>query len=141
MSKRLYRSNKDRKLGGVCGGIADYFDIDPVFVRILFVVAAFWGGSGILAYIICWIVIPEQPYAVPTAGATEGSSPGTAASPSPAPEPSSHKGTMAVGIILIAIGGLFLADNFLPHFHFMHFWPIILIALGIGLLMKSSNRP
>lgn len=141
MSKRLYRSNKDRKLGGVCGGIADYFDIDPVFVRILFVVAAFWGGSGILAYIICWIVIPEQPYAVPKAAATEGSPPVNPAAPPAAPEPTNHKGSMAVGIILIVIGGLFLADNFLPHFHFIDFWPILLIALGVGLLMKSSNRP
>jgi len=141
MSKRLYRSNKDRKLGGVCGGIADYFDIDPVFVRILFVVAAFWGGSGVLAYIICWIVIPEQPYAVPKPAATEGTAPVDPSSPPPPTEPPDHKGSMAVGIILIVIGGLFLADNFLPHFHFIEFWPIILIALGAGLLMKSSNRP
>lgn len=58
--KRLYRSLTNRMIGGVCGGIAEYFGIDPTIVRILFVVAVFAGGSGLLAYIIAWIVIPES---------------------------------------------------------------------------------
>ena len=59
--KRLYRSKKDKIIGGVCGGIAEYFGIDPVIVRVIAVVLAFMGGSGILAYIIAWIIIPQNP--------------------------------------------------------------------------------
>ncbi len=58
--KRLYRSRKDKILGGVCGGIAEYFNIDPVIIRLLWILLIFVGGSGILAYIIAWIIIPKQ---------------------------------------------------------------------------------
>lgn len=59
--KRLYRSGKDRILGGVCGGIAEYFNVDPVLIRLLWVGAALMWGSGILLYIIAWIIIPRNP--------------------------------------------------------------------------------
>lgn len=59
--KRLYRSKKDKIIGGVCGGIAEYFNIDPVIVRVIAVVLAFMWGFGILAYIIAWIIIPQNP--------------------------------------------------------------------------------
>ncbi|SKA95073.1 phage shock protein C (PspC) family protein [Caloramator quimbayensis] len=59
MYKKLYRSRKDRMIAGVCGGIAEYFDIDPTLVRLFWVFAVLLGGSGILAYIICAIVIPN----------------------------------------------------------------------------------
>ncbi len=59
--KRLYRSNKDKILGGVCGGLAEYFDVDPVIVRLIWVLAALLAGAGILAYIIAWIIIPQRP--------------------------------------------------------------------------------
>lgn len=59
--KRLYRSKKDRMIAGVCGGIAEYFGIDPVLVRLIALVLAVSGGGGILAYLILWIVVPENP--------------------------------------------------------------------------------
>ena len=59
--KRLYRSAKDKILGGVCGGVADYFNIDPTIVRILWILFSLIYGSGILAYIIAWIIIPRNP--------------------------------------------------------------------------------
>ncbi|MCL2682752.1 MAG: PspC domain-containing protein [Bacteroidales bacterium] len=58
--KTLRRSTENRIIGGVCGGIAEYFDLDPVLIRLAFVLLAFLGGSGILIYIIAWIVIPEK---------------------------------------------------------------------------------
>ena len=57
--KRLTKSSADRKLAGVCGGIAEYFEIDPTIVRIAWVLFCCLGGSGLLAYIICAIVMPE----------------------------------------------------------------------------------
>ncbi len=139
MNKRLYRSHKEKMIGGVCGGLAEYFDIDPVFIRILFVVAVFAGGSGILAYIICWIIIPGQPYTTPAAPAAPVTQQAQA-QPAPAPAPANHRGSMSAGIILIVIGGLFLANNFLPHFHFGDFWPILMILLGIAILSRTTQH-
>jgi len=59
--KRLYRSRHDKVLGGVCAGIADYLHVDPVLVRLLWVIFALIMGTGIIAYIIAWIIIPEEP--------------------------------------------------------------------------------
>ena len=61
MSKKLYKSNTDKMLEGVCGGIAEYFGIDPTIVRLAWVVFCALGGSGILAYIIAAIIIPSTP--------------------------------------------------------------------------------
>ena len=58
--KRLDRSKKDRMICGVCGGIANYFNIDPTLVRLAFVLIAMGAGSGILAYIIAAIIIPDE---------------------------------------------------------------------------------
>ena len=59
--KRLYRSTKNKVLGGVCGGLGEYFNIDPVIVRILWILFCLAWGVGILAYIIAWIIIPKNP--------------------------------------------------------------------------------
>ena len=61
MNKKLYKSNENKMLDGVCGGIAEYFDIDPTLVRLAWVLFCTLGGSGILAYIIAAIVIPRRP--------------------------------------------------------------------------------
>ena len=60
MKKRLYRSMADKKLCGVCGGLGEYFDIDPTLIRLLWVIFTFCGGAGLLAYIICAIIVPQQ---------------------------------------------------------------------------------
>ncbi len=59
--KRLYRARSDRKLAGVCAGIADYFGWDPTLVRVGWIVLTLMGGSGILLYLILWLVMPEVP--------------------------------------------------------------------------------
>lgn len=58
--KRLTRSMDDKILGGVCGGIAHYLEVDPTLIRVLWVLAIFIMGGGILAYIVCWLLIPAQ---------------------------------------------------------------------------------
>jgi len=72
---RLVRSINDRKIAGVCAGLADYFDLDPTIVRVIWALATFIPGPNIIAYVVLWIVLPE--------GFT-----GTAAVPPPAPAPS-----------------------------------------------------
>jgi phage shock protein C len=59
--KRIYRSRKERMIGGVCGGLGYYLNIDPVLVRLVWVVLFFFAGVGLLAYILSWIIIPEEP--------------------------------------------------------------------------------
>lgn len=61
MEKRLYRSRKNRMVAGVCGGVGEYFGIDPTMIRLGTVLLICFAGSGILAYIICAIVIPDAP--------------------------------------------------------------------------------
>ena len=59
--KKLYRSRTDSMIAGVCGGLGKYFDIDATLIRLVFVVATILGGHGILAYLICLILIPLEP--------------------------------------------------------------------------------
>lgn len=58
--KRLYRSRKDRVIGGVCGGLAEYFGVDPLVIRLAFLLLLFFGG-GLILYIIFWIIVPQRP--------------------------------------------------------------------------------
>ncbi len=58
--KKLYRSRKDQIIGGVCGGLGDYFEIDPVLIRIGFFLLALFSGIGLISYIFMWIIVPEK---------------------------------------------------------------------------------
>jgi hypothetical protein len=104
------------------------------------------GGTGIIAYLILWIVVPQQIFIPNIAGAD----PGLQNQDIPKSdlvenyftqkEEKKNKRTMTLGIILIAIGMIFLADNFLPRFDFGDFWPLILIGIGTGLLLNSKKN-
>lgn len=59
-NKKLYRSKKNRIIGGVCGGIAEYLDTDPTIVRLIWIFGSLLWGAGIIAYILAWIIIPEK---------------------------------------------------------------------------------
>lgn len=59
MAKQLFRSKSNCKIAGVCGGLGEFFDVDPVFFRAIFLISAFFGGLGILIYIALWILMPE----------------------------------------------------------------------------------
>ena len=61
MTKKLYKMGEGKMLDGVCGGIADYFDVDPTVIRLAWVLFCAMGGSGIIAYIICAIIMPREP--------------------------------------------------------------------------------
>lgn len=60
MKKRLYKSSTDKKVCGVCGGIANYFDVDPTVIRLIWVIFTLAGGSGLIAYIIAGIIMPDE---------------------------------------------------------------------------------
>lgn len=145
-SNRLYRSNTDKVIGGVCGGLADYLNIDPVIVRILFVLLAVFGGSGVLAYIILWIVIPAPVLSYGT-DQTSGEPLYVKVETDPEnPEPKrrNNNSSLIAGVLLIAFGLLFLADRLIPMYNLWDFWPLILVAAGVMLikpeLFKSSSK-
>lgn len=122
--RRLMRSRDDRVIGGVAGGLGAYLGIDPVIVRLVFVVLALAGGGGILAYIIASIVIPDAP---------EGGM--------PAPERWGSSTPMMTGLGLVALGALLLADQLVPGFSWRQVGPVLLILFG-GLLLarRSTDR-
>jgi phage shock protein PspC (stress-responsive transcriptional regulator) len=141
MERRLYRSRKNKIIAGVAGGLGEYFDIDPVFVRVIFVVATLAGASGLLAYIILWIVVPrERIIFQPTTQTAEGESNMEQKNMDYNYGHRRHRGSIVGGIVLVVLGGLFLADNYLPHFSFSDTWPLILVAIGIGLIFNSVRR-
>jgi len=150
--KRLFRSTTDKKIGGVCGGLAEYFDIDALLVRLLFIILVIVAGGGVLLYLILWIITPEQPVFTGQAQSQptmenpkenqEAPKDTYETHPKAAPEKHEsgerrHRGSLIGALVLITLGVLFLADEFIPHINFGDLWPIILIVIGIGLLLNS----
>jgi phage shock protein C len=137
---RLTRSNNDRVVAGVCGGLAAYLDIDSVFVRLAFVVLLFASGIGIPIYVILWIVMPEQDghsssdaeviqKNLGQMGETVSSGVGRIGRP----------GT--VGILLVLLGAYFLLSQlgWLNAISGALFWPMVIIGFGIYLLVKRNK--
>jgi phage shock protein C len=119
---RLLRSRSDRVIGGVCGGIGRHLRIDPVIVRLVFVVLLFAGGSGLLAYIVAWVVIPEEPL--------DGS---IVAVPRPATSSS-----LVAGLALVGLGTVLLVERLFPAFSWRYVGPAALIVLGIVLIVRRG---
>ena len=165
MNRRLYRSRRDSILGGVAGGVADYFDMDPSIVRIVWAVLALvTGGIFLVLYIVMWIVVPEGPSAATVAQAaapppsappgepgTEASAPdgAPAAAPPPAADWATQEqrirrggsgGAVIFGAILIVLGVWFLIDQYVPAFNSDLLWPVALVVLGIVLLVVALRR-
>ena len=151
-NKRLYRSAKSKVFGGVAGGIAEYFDIDPIIIRLLFVIIAFAGGGGAIVYLILWIALPLEPItpfsmnmgAGDPFGATNPGEPvsgenpaGNAAAPFDVPVKSENRNGLIGGIVLISLGMIFLANRFIPNINFGDLWPLVLVVIG-GVLIATS---
>ena len=142
----LFRSRTNRVFGGVAAGIARSLNADPAIIRLIFALLIIFGGGGILLYLILWIAIPEEPLQFYQDSATTGEAnpvnePGATETPyaPTAYPPRRHNGALIGGLVLIAIGALFLIDRFLPdiHFRFHDFWPIIIVIAGIVLIFSS----
>jgi len=120
----LRRSRTNRVIGGVCGGLGRYLGIDPVLLRVAFVVLAIAGGGGFLLYLVAWVLIPEE---------REGEPLGTER------PPSVDTTRLIVGGALIAIGMILLLDVSIPQLA-KFFWPLTLIAIGVAIVVLSSRR-
>lgn len=139
MVRKLYRSRTDSMIAGVCGGLAEYFGVDTILVRIAAVVLALTAhGAGLLAYLIFWIIVPQKPIAdsVVEAGDTPEAAAGTEEV-----KTERKNGILFVGAGLIVLGALFLLDNFVPVLFFSigKLWPVVLIVIGILILRKGAG--
>jgi len=139
--KNLYRSETNRVLAGVSGGLGEYFQIDPTLIRLLFVLLTVFGGGGVLVYIILWILIPgesnvdndsdenikknAQEFKTKAKNFAEGFKEMS--------NKNHHRSWF--GFIVIILGLLFLMDN-LGFLRFHLFWPVLLIAFGLFLLFR-----
>jgi phage shock protein C len=143
MSDRLYRSRTDRVLSGVAGGLAELWNLDPALVRVVWaLLVPITGGLALLAYIVMAIVVPEWPIATPGVDAAPGEASPSAGSAWSAPvTPQARRGSpgMVLGAILILIGGYLLVREYFPDLDFDRFWPLILVALGVVLLVAAAS--
>jgi phage shock protein PspC (stress-responsive transcriptional regulator) len=142
---KLYRSVSDRMVGGVCGGLGVFLRIDPIFIRLLFVLLLFGSDFGFILYLLLWILIPEEGKAYGFKDESFGTKiksmgddiQGAVTQPHP-------QSGLIVGIGLIVIGGLLFIDrldlNWLDWFDFDILWPVLLIVGGITLLFRKRGQ-
>lgn len=157
--KTLYRSRNQKILAGVAGGIAEYFDIDPVFIRVLFVVSIFASGVGVLAYIILWIITPQEPFervykkkeynTVENESEMKNSDPFINESDFDIKNEQKYteenqetrtKLKFFGGILLIFLGLVILLDEIIPSFDFTYIWSILLILVGSYIIFSSPKK-
>lgn len=142
-------------IAGVCGGIAEYFDIDSTLVRLLTVLVVLIGGAGVVAYFIAWIVIPKNPEQVSDEvfeerenikekikkGAKDVIEEVKEHFESEEPSHKSEKNRRILGgIIVIAVGLIFLLNSIFPWVGWGRLWPVILIAVGITIMIQAFKK-
>jgi phage shock protein C len=158
--ERLYRSRDDRMLFGVAGGMAEWLDLDPAIVRLVWALLILAGGVGLLLYIVAAIVIPEEPYIAAAPGApgdpgmadgpASGMAAGTATSARQArwearqARRAARRGSgnpgIVFGLILVVLGSWFLLDRYVPALDLSWFMPGALIVIGLVLVVGAMGR-
>jgi phage shock protein C len=129
MPNRIYRSRQERMVAGVAGGLGQYLGIDPVLVRLAFVVFALASGVGLLVYIVMAIVVPERPL-------------GEEEPPVAASSIGAGRGRELAGYVLLGLGVIMLAST-MGWFHWFNWgqvWPLVLVGLGVWLLLKRNRE-
>jgi phage shock protein C len=153
MPRKLYRSQSNRMIAGVCGGLGDYLSLDPVFIRLFFVLLTLGQGAGVLIYLILWFVLPSQD--VVDAGGTTGEhiQQGATEFADRAREmgqefresamASNPQARYWVGGVLVLVGLVYLLRNlnivWLQWLNFSVLWPILLVLGGVLLLVRGTQ--
>jgi phage shock protein PspC (stress-responsive transcriptional regulator) len=156
MTERLYRSIREKMIGGVCGGLADYFSVDVTLVRLIVLVATFAWGVGFWAYLAGWIIIPVNP--AEQGGQTERSrdvgevvkgmvsdvkdaTKGLYLQEKHEKHENHEKRSKIAGGILVILGVLFLLERFLPYlFDMGKMWPLFLIIIGLAIIYRGGRK-
>jgi len=136
--KRLIRSQHNRVIGGVCGGIGEYLEVDPVLIRLIWGVLFFLGGIGFLAYIIAWIIIPLEKDIQDSTNVQNGYK-----------SRSNYSAQITIGLLLVIIGSALLIRDWwyvdhvfrnVLHFSGKYLLPIVFIALGLYVIVKGDRK-
>ncbi|MDA8237227.1 MAG: PspC domain-containing protein [Chloroflexi bacterium] len=152
--RRLYRCRHDRRLAGVAAGMAEYLELDPTLVRVLWILSVFLGGFTIVLYVILAFVIPLEPLGGPVPGSWPGAaSPAGAAGAGAEPTWHAHapvereagapggRGAFVLGILLVVFGAIALANVLFPAWvAAAALGPAFLVALGVALLVGATRR-
>jgi phage shock protein PspC (stress-responsive transcriptional regulator) len=136
MNRRLTRS-RDAIVGGVAAGVANWLNADPALVRIAWaLLVPLTAGAALLAYIVAWIVVPEEPRQPASTGAGDAEAP-AAAEPARADD---GRTALVIGGGLVVVGLWFLLREYLPDFNWGLVWPLLLVAAGAVILVTASRR-
>lgn len=142
MAKKLYRSEKEKIIAGVAGGLGEYFDIDPVIVRIVFILLTLLHGAGIIIYIALALVVPRQGAEEKLKEVAEGVEKGTEKLISKMRKQKWMKPSRAIGIIALAAGVIVILTRYFPSswFRWDVFWAVVLIVMGVYLLLRKKQN-
>ncbi len=140
-NKKLERNPMNKVLGGVCSGLADYFNFDVALVRVLFVIAFLFASFGFWLYIILWMVLPEKNvgFDFEQQPSSEAQQP-TENIQQSADEDKKKLTAIVSGVIVILIGLIFLINNFIPISWVWKLWPLILVAIGTVMIYKAVKK-
>lgn len=156
MGSKMKRSKHDKVIAGVCGGIADYLNIDPTIIRLGFVFATFFGGIGPIAYIVGIFVMPENESYKPKNFFDGGNDMNVddnmeyydsdkdftevMGDSVDSGDPNSKKSSTFVGISLMLLGVMFLFKQFIPKINFVELVPVLLVVIGLLIVFRNGRK-
>jgi phage shock protein C len=140
MEKRVYRSTTEKMIAGVAGGIAEYFEVDPVIVRAAFIILAFFNGIGIIGYIVCIFIIPKAPVQIKSGFGQEATQEVNAGIQPVDPEHRKEGRRRVFGFVLVAIGVLFLLKTYFSIIDLETIFPVLLIIGGIWMISHQTRK-
>jgi phage shock protein C len=118
------RSRSERVIAGVCGGLGRYLGIDPMLLRVAFIILSLANGLGLIAYVVAWVAIPEEGPDQPAG---------------PVPEPRRETGRLVLGGSLVVLGLVLLLDRLAPDLDEL-FWPVAVVAVGVGIILVGLRK-
>ena len=146
MEKRLERDQSNKMLAGVAAGLANYLSIEVTWVRVLFLILAFFGFTGVWIYLILWIAVPARPIWPPVSNVDyrmpEPRSGAEYNPPFPQPE-NRRSGRLITGTILMVLGICLLLNEFVDLPEWMSLtklWPLVFVAIGLIILLKPGRK-
>lgn len=153
--KRLVRTSKNKMLGGVAAGIGDYFDLDPNIIRFLFIVLTVFGGSGVLMYLLLWLLLPSDTSETSggrdtmrenigqmketVQGFAEDIKKEVTPEKTDTEKKSKSQGYLGVVLVVLGVGFLLINLGLLDMYVIRRFWPVLLVFLGVSLLSRNDN--
>jgi phage shock protein C len=137
--QKLWRKKDDKVIAGICSGLGQYFNSDPILFRFAFLALLFAGGSSIIIYIILWIVLPSEPISMKSENVYTETIYSSDTNNNIKEIQSTDSTSLVFGLLLISGGVLLLLNNLVPYLKMQKLWPVILIMIGLGLLLNKKK--